>query len=372
MKIELLDAVNYYVNMFFVVLAIAGLLLFGVLFYILKVRKVTAKTERINYDNFVRRDSLEYVKFEDIISEDPDDPKSCGMIALGNNVFVGGINVIGYNYISASAVERERTMVNAIGFFNRVEEPIQMRQTVKAVDLGHNITVHNEILERLGYELMELTDEYNDTVRAADDYIDVPEEYAVYEKQILRLQRTIQSKMHQVDEAKVLIEYMTKMANGEATEAQKINQIMFTYYYDPSEYTEELSKENIYIRAFDALKAKASSYGEGLLNCGCTFKMLSASDLIELMRKHTQPLTSEELKIEDIFNSSYNALFVTSDSLIDLERERLGDEAFERQMEQIRIQQEEDLRRVRLESERAKNKALEDAHEKAVYLEGAY
>ena len=107
----------------------------ALVFYFLKVRKVSAEEEIINYDNFVRTDSREYCKFDDIFSG----RTGMGIIHLGNNTYVAGIEVQGYNFAAASADEKQRTMINSIAFFNVLEQPIQMCQTVKAIDISKTL-----------------------------------------------------------------------------------------------------------------------------------------------------------------------------------------------------------------------------------------
>lgn len=347
---KIFDVVNYYVNTIFNVSIFTLLLFAGILFYLLKVRKVVAKTEKVDYSSFNRADTLEYVKIKNVISEDEDDMGSAGVIDLGNNTFVAGISVNGYNYSSASAAEKERTMINAIGFANRIIEPIQMRQTVKAIDLSHNIEVYEEVRKRAAKEHMALMDEYNDTVKAADDFIDEPEMYTVYEERIMDVKRRILAKEHEVKEAEAVIRYMNAMTEskkGDTVNAQKINQIIFSYTFNPADYTEELTQEEIYLKAIENLSTQAASYGEGLLNCGYTYKRISARDFIDLMRKHMQPYSANEIKIEDLFNSSMSSLFISSTSLVDLEIERRGEEEYLKQLEAKQAQRSEFLNEQR-------------------------
>lgn len=363
---NLINTVSYYLNLIFGVTISIVLIAGGVLYYLLKVKKITARTEKINYDSFERRDSLEYVKFEDIVSEDDDALNSPGMVVLGNNTFVAGINVIGYNYASASAEERESTMVNAISFFNVVEKPIQMRQTVKSVDLSHNIEIHEDLLHASAVEMMEMKADYDTTLRAAEDYVDSPEQFAVYEKDILRLQRAIKAKEHEIAENEMVLRYLNSMAGRDSGDAQKINQIMFSFTYDSSEYTEELTKEEIYMKAFNELSTLARSYGEAITRCGCRYKRLSAGDLICLMRKHLYPLSADDVKLEDLFNASYNALFVTSNSLIQLEKEKIGEQEFDRRVKEYQKQQDELIHRQELDSRRETRLLLDETEAEVI------
>ena len=195
------EKVFYYMDTIFFVSLLTIAVMGAIFFYLLKIKKVTAKEEKIDYSVFDRSDTIDYVKFDDMISEDADDLSSFGMVEVGNNTFVAGISVVGYKYASASPDEKMRSMVNAISFSYRITGPIQMRQTSKGLDLTHNIAVFEEAKVRAVKEHMALMDEYNDTVKAADNFIDDSEAYAVYEKQILEIKRKVVAKEHEIKEA---------------------------------------------------------------------------------------------------------------------------------------------------------------------------
>ena len=105
---------------------------------------------------------------------------------------------------------------------------------------------------------------------------------------------------------------------------------------------------------------------QAFAECGYTAKRLSAEDITLLMYKQMHPLSSDEIRMEDIFNSSYNSLFITSDSLLDLEKKRLGEEEFERKMEEYQKIQDEVLYQKALLAERQQQEMYNEVHEQAV------
>lgn len=340
---NIIDSANTAMNNLMAATVIAMLLVGGFVFYFVKIKKVGAKQEKIDYTSFRREDSREFAKFDDIVSiGTPDDASGLGMIDLGGNVFVAGIDVIGYNYRSAAAEERKATMSNSIGFFNVVENPIQLRQTVKSVDIEHNIQVQEEIVKNLNRELLSLNAEYEDTMTAAEAVVNDTdsEAFQILSTTLKKLQRTIYSKKWMFEEADELLNYMKRLTSATAN-TKKINQIMFSYVFNPNEYIEELDENEIRVKAITALSNKANEYASVLENCGCTCNPLSARDLTELMRRHLHPHTADLVKVEDLLNSSYTALYITSDSIYDLERERQGDEAFEQELARIQTEQEQ-------------------------------
>lgn len=329
---ELVTRANDYANSLImasvIVIAIAGILAY----YFVKVKKIASKEEHINYGSFRRKDAIEYIKFDDIVSIGaPDDKSSMGVMALGGNIFVGGIDVVGYNYRSASADERKSTMSNSIAFMNIIEDQIQMRQTCKAIDIEYNINIQEGKIKDLNRELLELDTDYQATVELAENYLDDPDAYGAVANRLKILQKTITSKRWQYEEAREVLVYMRQVSSA-SNNTKRINQIMFSYEYNPNDYMEELSSNEIRIKAIQELSIRAEAYSAALENCGCSCRPLTVYELTELNRRHCHPKTADKVKISDLLNSSYSALYITSDSLYDLEKERLGDEAFAKEM----------------------------------------
>lgn len=359
------NQISYYLNLVFGILFFILIILAAALFYFLKIKKVTAKVESVNYSTFRREDSLEYVKFDNIESETKDSLNTPGIIAVGGNTYVAGLSVSGYSFATASSAQKENTMLSAITFFNSVDEPIQFRQTAQAVDLTENIQRHEEILGNLNMEGMELEVEYEETLRMAEDYID-SEDYEKYVKRLHVLQRQITAKKHAVAETSALIEYMNALSVRGSSGTQKVHQLMFGWTYNPDEMIGELSDAEIRMQAFMELQTIGKKYIQAFAECGYTAKRLSAEDLTLLMYKQMHPLSSDEVRMEDIFNSSYNSLFITSDSLLDLEKNRIGEEEFERKMEEYQKIQEEMLYQQSVLAEKQQQEMYNEAHEQAV------
>ena len=164
---------------------------------------------------------------------------------------------------------------------------------------------------------------------------------------------------------------MTGKKKGAPKNTKKINQIMFSYTFNPSDYQEELTKEEIYEKAFDKLKTMADSYGEGMMSCGYTYRRLSKKELVELMRKHLQPYSRDEGKIEELFESSLNSLLVTCDSLVGLEIEKMDEEKYIKQLEENEKARQEYLQKKRDEIEKVKVTLETEAKERAQEIQQA-
>lgn len=328
----------------------------AIVFYLLKIKKIATEEEHVDYSHFERRDATEYSKFDDIVSSGGErDNNAMGMITIGQNTFIGGIEVSGFNYHAASAEERERTMINTISFFNIIDCPIQMHQTSKEINISHNIEAEKECAKRLERELIVLGNEYKITADALEEAAEEPEVFNSIETRLKSMLHTIRSKQWQLREAKEMVHYMETVSDAKVN-MKKVNQIMYSYSYNSSEDIEELTEAEIKLKAQKELLAKAQIFGGALENCGCTWKPLSADDLTDLLRRHYHPVTADDQRLDELLNSSYTALYVTSDALEQLERERRGDLEYERKLNQFKQEQQKraaDLKRAQeLEQEK--------------------
>lgn len=361
-----IDKISNLVNMFLFATIFVAVIFAVLAYYFIKIRKVVSKEEKIDYSNFRRVDSLEYVKFDDIISDNGSNAiNGAGAVVLDDGkTFVAGLNISGYPFGSASAEERQNTMLHSVSVFNIVEKPIQLRQSVSSVELSHNIDEATKIIKNFTIEVMDLNAEYERALGEAEDHIDdmEPEQYEVYMNQVKNLKRQIDAKAWMIKEEQAQIEYMNQITQGEK-DSQKNNQFMFSYTFNPSDFTEEQSKESIYLRAMTELNNKANAYKAALERCGYSCQRLTSGELVDLMRKHCHPLTAEEERLEDLFDSSYNALFVTSDSLLKLEKEKLTDEAYQELLNTYYRNNQEEVDTLMLEAQRNERITMEKIHE---------
>lgn len=351
-------AIESVMNNLLTALIIAVAIIVLVVLYFLKVKKMGTKEEKVNRDKFDRKNSTEYVKFENIISckIGVGQKESFGIVIIpGGRTFVAALDIKGYNFSSASADERKRTMLNSVAFFNAVENPLQFRQTVKAIDLSYNVDIQYKACKELELRLMDLGEEYDETVSLLEEYIDTPQLYEAAEKRVLELQKSINSIKYQLKEANAIYAYM-KGIEGSTGKSRRVNQLLFSYTYDPNDYAQELSESEIYEKAAQELSTKAGIYSSALENCGCRVRLLTGNEILDLYRRHCHPGTADDVRIEELFNSSMNALFITSDSVVALERQKRSDEQFRLQMEAYnkereRVENEAKRRHMQLVSE---------------------
>lgn len=338
----ILHTITKYTTIFFIMLVVMALIVGAIAYYLLKVKKIASKEEQFDYSKFDRKDSVDYVRFDQIINttENGITTKN-GLIVLNDGFrYIAGLKVNGYNFFSASAQEQHQSMQGMVSFLNAVEGDIQYRQSTKAIDLSENIEKHKKRLKEVETELYGLQMDHEELCESAEAYLDDPQIYYNYDKRITELERTIKCKEHTQQELDVVIQYMEALS-GRNLEAEKVQCWLFDWNYNANDYTEELNDEEKYAKAAAALSTKANSYIAALQRTGCTCERMSAEEILELFRYHFSPITADAYKITDLYDSSINALYVTSDSLDTLKREDEEERTYFDILNQQRIEREE-------------------------------
>ena len=329
-----ISILNHYLNMFITGTVLAVVLVGGIVYYLLKVKKVMAKEEIIDYSKFERTSTEEFVKFDNVIDiKNGVGDSTIGVMVIDEHTFLGIMEIKGYNYYTASVEDRISTNINMVSFFHTVEKPIQLRQTAKAIDISYNITKQRKTCEELEYRSMELDMEYKETLSLSELYLDNPVIYQNIGERLEKLGREIVTTRWLAEESREVLTYMEGFtANGKAT---KVNHLIFSYTYDPNDYVEELSEEEIYLKSSHELMTLAQNYAHGLGNCGCSCRLLNGKEIMDLTRRHFHPVTGDEVRVEDLFGSAYQALFVSSDHILKLVRQKIGDDKYKERLREI-------------------------------------
>ncbi len=356
---QLVSDITRYVTIFFIMIVVLSAIIGALAYYLLKVKKIASKEEQFDYTKFERRDSVEYIRFDQIINavENGVQTKNGIIVCDGGTRFIAGLKVSGFNFFSASAQEQGQSMRGMIAFLNTVEGDVQYRQSTKAIDLSFNIEEHRKRIKEVGLEIYGLQMDHEELVAKAEDYLDNPKIFANYEREILAIERTIKCKQHTQQELEIVVQYMEALSDNNV-ESEKVQCWFYEWVYNPNEYTEQLSVEEQYEKAAESLSTKANSYISSLQRTGCTCERLTGDEMLELFRYHYSPITADVYKTQDLYNSSYTALFVSSDSLDQLDREAEDEVAYRNLQKEL---YEEQVRAEQLEKEKAEQNAFSDS-----------
>ena len=344
---NLIAQIQQYAAIVFTAFLSAAFLIAGLLFYLLRIKKVAAKEEKINYTNFSKANILDYLRFDDIIEGGSDD-RPFGVIVHGNT-YTAAIDIIGYNFAEATAEEQQSTMLKAIAFAGIIKDDIQLRQSVTAIQIADNIAEYQQIYKDLDAVLSDLDREYQQTLRQANDHIDdEPEIAQMYLEKLEKLKADIQTNDWLSKECNVLIQHM-QILEQRNREAQKSSQLIFSYTYNPGDFTEEEDEAGIKLRAIQELQTKALTYSTALERCGCKCHSLSASELAHSIYDYMHPLSNQSERFDVAMDRALNSLFTTSDSLEEYEKRKIGEDAYEEMMRAYEKRIADDVNKGELE-----------------------
>lgn len=370
-----LQSVQLYLILgFFLFVLIMGAV---IVLYMLAMKKKSSISE-VNYDYFNRKDALEYVKFDEVISSNKKDIlKGAGVIVRNRNTFISAISIVGFNFYSADYYEQEKTIVAMTNLFDTLEYPIQFRQTSKAIDISYNIEIFEKIRENLKKQILELNTEKDRILALANDNIDDEKLAKLYLDQHKKIIEKIQLCDRQYDEATEMIDYMNEMSDA-SNNVQQVHNIIFSYDYNANDFTNQMPREEIIRTAMNVLDSRAASLIQSVVRCGCSAKRCTAEELIDLLRRHTHPVTANDASVEDrLFNTDLTSLFVSSDTLLISAENRLSEEAYMNAQKELLekraehdLQLDEALKRQELGAKKKENEILEKNEEIAKSMMG--
>ena len=296
------------------VVVVILVVLFGLLgVYVLKVRKSKVVEKNIDYSRFERADTLEYVKFDDVGEQ---------MLATdGSSRFIAAIRCVGLDYRDMEAEEKLQTIRGYLTFFNVVDnQRIQFHQSARDVNLDDMVTDYQERMSKLSEKQFLLNLDYEETKAESNKEDITLEEYDIYYEKLKGMQREIVSLGYQVEQLKAQIQYMEAIS-GDKADPYREELYVFDWSYHALEFSSsELDSAEIYAKAEKQLKMKANAYIAALRNAGVKAHMISGVELLEEIRRYTHPVSAAKYRVEDILESAYDSIAVTSDSLKELEK----------------------------------------------------
>lgn len=302
---ELLNRTIDYIKIFGIASVGISFLLLGLGIYFLKIKKTKMKELEVDYNTFDRKDTLEYVKFDDI----------CGMVVdKEHSRFISGIKCTGFDYADAESSEQLQAMRGYLSFLNLLDKGvIQFWQTARNVDLDDLIGQYKEELEHIQEKRFLLNLDYESVKEESEKYLDKAAEYNIYYEKLLQMQRELISYGYQCEQLQAQISYMEAIS-GEKADPQPEQCYIFDWTYNKMEFTVELDEDEVQATARKQLMNMASSYMGALRSAGVKCTMLTDEELLSYLRRHMHPISADIYKIDDVLKSAYDSLVVTSKS----------------------------------------------------------
>jgi len=303
-------------NVQIIAAAVILILLFfaGLGIYMFKLRKRPAAEKDCDYSSFNRKDVTAYIRIDDV-TEDM-------LVSDGGKRFIAAIKCQGFSFADAEVEEKLQTIRGYITFFNVLDnDPIQFRQSARDVNLDDLIQDYQEQMAKMEEHRFSLNLDYTDVKAESENPELSAEDYSIYYDRLKQMQRELVSLGYQMEQLNAQVQYMQAIS-GENAEAKREEIYIFDWQYNAVDFSsQKLEDQEVYQRADAQLKAKANAYITALRNCGVHAKRMSGVELLEEIRRYTHPVSASKGTVEDIVQTAYDSICVTSDSLWSLEEE---------------------------------------------------
>lgn len=355
---NIIDQLTHYVYIFLYILLIILAVCGALFFYYKKIRRANqTKEDVVDYSNLERRDSIDYIKLDDI--------KDNMIILEGNRRFIAVLRCRGFNFYSAQVDEQAATISNFLAFTNTINKPISYRQYCKSVDLEDTLKMYQDAHVKVQEELFSLTEELKDiqtTLKRASNM----EGYQVklFEETEEELISRISALEFREFHLRSQMGYIENISGNSV--APEINETwVFDWAFDQSLFSVELSEEDIYKRAIAELNAMAQAKIHSLSMCNVKAIRCKTEELIEMYRRYSSPISADRYKLKDILSSSYYDDITSSNEPYE---QIAYAEEIKKEEEELRLREEEsqekqtlnELAKKELEELRLRSKSFEE------------
>lgn len=291
-----------------VLLAICG----AVGFYFMKIHRSRVQEKHLDYSQFRRLDSLEYVKFDDV--------GEYMVVADGKKRFIGAIACSGCEFRDAEDEERLQIIRGYLSFINVLDnQNIQFWQMARDVNLDKMVTDYKEQLTSLQERQYLMTLDYEEIKKESEQVPEGEEErYDLYYQKLRQMQREIMSLGYCVAQLKIQVQYLESVS-GEKADPHLDQLYIYDWTYNAIDFTQELTEREIYSKAEKQLENRAAAYISSLRNAGVKARMLTGVEILEQMRRYTHPVSAAKYRADEILQSAYDSIAVTSSSLREME-----------------------------------------------------
>ena len=290
------------------VIIVVLLAIFGAVgFYFMKIHRSRVQEKHLDYSQFRRLDSLEYVKFDDV--------GEYMVVADGKKRFIGAIACSGCEFRDAEDEERLQIIRGYLSFINVLDnQNIQFWQMARDVNLDKMVTDYKEQLTSLQERQYLMTLDYEEIKKESEQVPEGEEErYDLYYQKLRQMQREIMSLGYRVDQLKIQVQYLESVS-GEKADPHLDQLYIYDWTYNAIDFTQELTESEIYSKAEKQLENRAAAYISSLRNAGVKARMLTGVEILEQMRRYTHPVSAAKNRADEILQSAYDSIAVTSSS----------------------------------------------------------
>lgn len=306
---QLINQITNYVIILIIILIVIGLG-FLAFFLVRKYRKTSMRVDNrnVDYSGLNRLDSRDFVKVDDIRDD---------MIITNNGTrFVAVIDCAGIPFYDFDKQEQLKISQNYQQFINLINAPIAYRMYCASSDLEDTRNRYETVLVdviRQIQDVMFLLDGPNGA-RKGLSMAKTEEEIRYHSQMLSSLEQQLKvldfRRIHLLDQINYIDSYSGK--NVAPVLAQTY---VFDWTTDKLDSADMLSKEEIFERAKTELAVIADSKIRALSSTGVKARRCTTDELIDMYRRHFQPISSEEFKSRNLQEIDFQTEVVSSESI---------------------------------------------------------
>lgn len=242
------------------------------------------------------------------------------VVADGKKRFIGAIACSGCEFRDAEDEERLQIIRGYLSFINVLDnQNIQFWQMARDVNLDKMVTDYKEQLTSLQERQYLMTLDYEEIKKESEQVPEGEEErYDLYYQKLRQMQREIMSLGYCVAQLKIQVQYLESVS-GEKADPHLDQLYIYDWTYNAIDFTQELTEREIYSKAEKQLENRAAAYISSLRNAGVKARMLTGVEILEQMRRYTHPVSAAKYRADEILQSAYDSIAVTSSSLREME-----------------------------------------------------
>ena len=260
-------------------------------------KKTTGNTAEHNVESL--HDSREFVDFFEDVRD--------GVIKTdGGRRFVAVINCRGCDFYHETTRQQMSIMQGYQSFIGTNEEPYTYRIHSTAMDIEHTRKMYEDSLR-----------EAEELVRVLESNLVIAQERGAEEEELARKSREFQFAKRRYDHLVQQIRALSYYSDAD-TVREFSQAYVFEWKYNPSDYSVELTDDEIYDKAIRALNDMCNAKASTLRFAGVKARKSTTNQVFDMNRKLSRPFGAERFRMRDLEQTSFDEDIITSSSLEDI------------------------------------------------------
>lgn len=309
--LNLINKLNTIIQTVLVVFIVAFLIVAGIVIYNRYIKKRSrAKIDNVDYSGLRRMDSIDYLKFDDIVDD---------MIVVEHGTrYIASIQCTGgFDFHTANFSEKLAVKNAYTNFIGMQKNPFTYRQSCHKVRVEDDINRFYEHGERIKKELVALRGTHGEMSRlyealSKEEPVDT-EKLEMLSEQLDDIEKQIETRQWRIEHIADQIDYLSLYSDSDNI-LERTESYQFDWTYNALDYPVDLTKEEIREKAKIGLGSIADSFIHALSDAKIKAVRMDSDDIVQMFRSQFHPVTAELYDENRIRESSYYEDIVSADS----------------------------------------------------------